>query len=126
MATIAPTYSEQVGSGDGSTKLLTWTSLVAASLVGAPFEAPEYADISVQIVANTVGGATCVIEGSNDGTNYGTLNNAQGTALSVSATTAPKQIIERPRYIRPRISGGGGTEDWTITLIARRQTPMRT
>ena len=120
MATIQPTYERDFGQGDGSVQVVTWTSLVAASLVGAPFELPQHADICVQIIANTTGGATCVIEGSNDGTNYGTLNNAQSVALSVVATTAPKQIVERPLYIRPRISGGGGTEDWTIIATARR------
>lgn len=121
MATINYTVERDVSQGDGSVLIITWANLVAASLAGAPFEWPQWADVCVQIVANTAGGATCVIEGSCDSTNYGTLNNAQSVALSVVATTAPKQIVERPLLIRPRISGGGGTEDWTITLTARRQ-----
>ena len=120
MADLAYTVNMDVGSGDGSVRMVTWDRLVAASLTGTPFENPEFVDNCVQIVANTAGGATCVIEGSNDGVIYGALFNAQGVALSVTATAAPKQIVERPLWIRPRISGGNGSEDWTVTLLARR------
>lgn len=126
MATINPAITKDVGGGDGSIVLATWAHLVAASLAGAPIEMPQHSDVCVQVIANTAGGATCVVEGSNDGTNYGTLYNAQGSALSFTATGAPKQLMERPRFIRPRISGGGGTEDWTIVMLLQRHTPLRT
>lgn len=126
MADIAPTLNREAGSGDGSVLLWTWANLVAASLAGTPVKFPEWADCCVQIIANTAGGATLVIQGSNDKTNWGTLNNAQGLALSVTATTAPKQVVERPLWLRPLVSGGGGTEDWTVTLLMRRPNPMRT
>lgn len=126
MATIAPVVNNKVGDSGYSVSLYTWTSLISGSLTGAPVEMPEWSDNCAQVVANTTGGATCVIEGSNDGTNYGTLNDGQGNALSFTATGAPKQIVERPRYIRPKISGGSGTEDWTIILLLHRSTPLRT
>jgi hypothetical protein len=126
MATIKATINTKIGKDSMTTVLVTWTSLIAASDVGAAFELPEWADNCVQIVANTAGGATCVLEGSNDGTVWGTLNNAQGSAISTAATLAPKQIVERPRYIRPNLSGtGGGTQDWTITLLVNRHTPLK-
>lgn len=125
MATINATMNRKIGNSDDSVILITWVSLIAGSLDGAKVELPEWSDNCVQIVANTTGSATCVIQGSNDGTNWGTLYDAQGTALSFTATGAPKQIVERPRYIRPLLSGGGGTEDWSIFLVLHRSTPTR-
>jgi len=125
MPDITPTLSRNHGEQNNVVMVFTWPSLVAGSLNGTPVAYPEWADCCVQVIANTAGGATCVIQGSNDGTNWGTLFNAQSTALSFTATGAPKQIVERPLFIRPSVSGGGGTEDWTAILVIRRHTPLK-
>lgn len=115
----------QIGEGDGSSKLIAWTGGATADGAGPAVEFPEWADNCVQIIG-TIGGATIVVEGSNDGTNYNTLNNAQGAALSFTALTdAMKQIVERPRYIRPKITGGVAT-GIEVRILMRRPTPMRT
>lgn len=114
-----------IGEGEGSSKLISWTNGATADGAATPVEMPEWADNCVQIIG-TIGGATVVIEGSNDGTNYNTLNSAQGAALSFTALTdAMKQIVERPRYIRPRISGGAAS-GIGVYLLMRRPTAMRT
>ncbi len=115
----------QIGEGDGSSKLIAWTGGATADGAGPAVEFPEWADNCVQIIG-TIGGATVVIEGSNDGTNYNTLNNAQGAALSFTALTdAMKQIVERPRFIRPKITGGAAS-GIGVYLLMRRANPMRT
>lgn len=53
--------------------------------------------------------ATAVIQGSNDGTNFFTLNDLQGSALSFTAAGL-KGIAEAVRYIRPSTSGGGSSQ----------------
>jgi len=113
------------GDQDGSVLIAQWTG-GASGDAGPAWEFPEWADISVQI-SGTISGSTVTIEGSNDGTNWATLNNAQGVALSfTSLTPTPlKQIVERPRYIRPNITGGTGS-GIAVTLCARRANPMRT
>jgi hypothetical protein len=115
----------QIGEGDGSSKLVAWTGGVTADGAGPAVEFPEWADNCVQIIG-TISGATIVVEGSNDGTNYNTLNNAQGAALSfTSLADSMKQIVERPRYIRPKITGGTAT-GIGVYIVMRRPTGMRT
>lgn len=119
--TIART---EIGDKDGSSRLIAWTGGATADGAATAVELPEWADNCVQIIG-TIGGATVVIEGSNDGTNFVTLNNAQGGALSFVAVDVLKQIVERPRYIRPKITGGAAT-GIGVYLLMRRATPMRT
>lgn len=119
MATITPTISNPSKFKDYSI-IYQWSSLTNdTSDVGAALELPGWADRSVQITGTFGAGGTCVIEGSNDGTNYVTLNNLQGSALSLTSATV-KGIAEITRYIRPRISGGDGTTSLTITILARK------
>jgi hypothetical protein len=87
--------------------------------VGAALELPGWADRSVQITGTFGTGGTCLIEGSNDGTNYATLNNLQGSALSLTAAGI-KGVAEITRYIRPRISAGDSNTSLTITILARK------
>ena len=117
--------STEIGYGDGSSRLISWTGGATADGAATPVELPEWADNCVQIIG-TIGGATITIEGSNDGTNYETLNNAQGGALSfVALTSTIKQIVERPRYIRPKITGGAAS-GIGVYLLMRRANPLRT
>lgn len=120
MATIKPTITDI--SVDGSVVQIQWAHLTNTDTVGAAVPMVEYADRSVQI-AGTFGGSTTVIEGTNDETNYATLNNAQGTALSATAAIL-KQIVEVPKWLRPSLSGGAGA-DITVTIIARRANSLR-
>jgi len=75
-------------------------------------------DRSVQI-AGTFGSATIVVEGSNDGTNWVTLTDPQGNAIS-KTSAAIEQIEELTRYLRVSSSGGTGTAV-TVTLFLRGQ-----
>ena len=75
-----------------------------------------FADKTVQITG-TFGGATIVIEGSNDGTNFGTLNDNTGASLSFTAAAGPVLIAENPLAIRPTVSGGDCTTDLDVTIV---------
>ena len=115
----------KIGEGDGSSVLIAWTGGATADGAATAVELPEWADNCVQAIG-TIGGATLTIEGSNDGTNWETLNNAQGGALSFTALTSTiKQIVERPRYIRPKLTGGTAS-GIGVYLMMRRANPMRT
>ena len=117
--------TDHVGDKDGSARLISWTGGATADGAAPAVELPEWADNCVHIIG-TIGGATITIEGSNDGTNFLTLNNAQGGALQfTSLAAALKQIVERPRYIRPVITGGTAT-GIGVYLMMRRANPMRT
>lgn len=88
--------------------------------IGLPIEMTDYADRSVQ-VEGTFGAATVVIQGSNDGTNFQTLRDPQGVALSFT-TAGLKQILETTRLIRVSSSGGTGTAV-TVTMVMRKADP---
>lgn len=123
MATVTPTYA-QCGDGDNSYALLTWV-LTTTNSDGAPFEMLDKSDIFVQMTSAALGGATFVWQGSNDGTNWLTLNNVAGsTALSFTAAGGG-QVIERPRYMRPNLSVVGAAATLTITAMLRRNQPGR-
>jgi hypothetical protein len=75
-------------------------------------------DRSVQ-VTGTFSTSTVTIQGSNDGTNWFTLNTPQGTAMNFTAAGL-LAVQEHTRFIRPIVTGGTGTA-LVITLFAKGQ-----
>jgi hypothetical protein len=112
-----------IGSGDGSARLVTYDNLDELDTTPGPIALPEWADRSVQ-VTGTFNGGTLVVEGSNDGTNWYTLNDPQGNALSFT-TAKIEQILEAVAFMRPRVSAGAGV-DLDVTFFLRRTSGMRT
>lgn len=113
MATINPVIS---GSQDSRGIIVTWANM-GDDDTGAPFRQSFYSDKSVQIVAAAFGSATLVIQGSNDGNNYVTLTDPQGSPLSFTSAGL-KAVSELTEYIRPATSGGTST-DVTVVMMAR-------
>ncbi len=117
MATVAITSTEIKSYLSRKVMSIVWTPLTSANATGDAHSEPGTADRSAQ-VAGTFNGATCLIQGSNDGSNWVTLTDILGNALSFTATGL-KQITEITRYIRPSTSGGGGSQSLTVYLIER-------
>jgi len=134
ITTITPTVTDI--SGDGTAYKITWAHLLYVEFVADPPQAevqyagialakPEFVDRSIQVLG-TFGGGTVVIEGSVDGTNYKTLTDPQGNALSVTAAKI-EAVSELVSLIRPRTTAGAiGVTDLTVALIVRRPQPLRT
>lgn len=118
MATRTPVITD-LDPGDGSVKIFTWT--LTGTDDGAPINMAQWADRSVQFVG-TWGGGTVLFEGSNDGTNYATLTDAQTSAISKTADGL-EQVIELTRLARPRASVS--VTSVVVSLLVRRQQPMR-
>lgn len=95
-----------------------WAGLLNTD-VGDPQEFIEFADRSVQVTGTFGAGGAVVLEGSNDGTNYATLTDSTGTALSITAAGI-KQITQITQFVRPRVTAGDGTTTLVATLLARR------
>lgn len=96
-----------------------WTPLGNAD-TGTPETLSGYPKHRVQF-SGAFGGATAVLEGSNDGTTYVTLVgvNSAGATVAVSTTSAAQFDLEVvPRFIRPRTSGGAGSAV-TVTLNSK-------
>ena len=105
--TVTPTQTNPWGAAFGcDMSIISWLALGNAE-AGLPILGVGWSDRSIAF-EGTFGGATVVLEGSNDGTNYHTLSSPDGVAISYTAATL-KEVLEICAYIRPRTSGGAGT-----------------
>jgi hypothetical protein len=89
-------------------RIATWTGETTAGNASIPRYAPHVslANASVQI-GGTLGGATIVLQGSNDGTTYATLKDLAGNDLSFTAA-GYAEFSSGAAFIKPSISGGTG------------------
>ena len=115
MAVKAKTEARIAQAGVKAT-VVTWAALANGDS-GDPVELASHTDRSVQFVG-TFDTSTVVWEGSNDGTNYVTLTDPQGNAIS-KAAAAIEAISEMTRYMRPRCTAGGATTAIVTTLFAK-------
>lgn len=93
----------------------TWTPLLNGD-VGDSFSCAPYTDKSVQVFG-TFGSASLALQGSNDGTNWVALSDPQGITIAITSTGI-KMVSEATVYIRPSVTGGGGTTSLTcLTMV---------
>ena len=105
MATITATLDRNASAG---AIIVTWASMGTAD-TGTSFLVPSASNLTLQ-QSGTFGGATIVLQGSNDGTNWATLTQTGGSNVAFSYTTAGVHCpVEMPVYVRPVTSGGTGT-----------------
>lgn len=99
----------------------TWTPLTTTNADGNPmsYASNGMGGVTFQIGGTFGAGGTVVVEGSNDGVSYFTLNDQANAAVSVSAA-ALKTIRDAPLYIRPRVTAGDGTTSITVTAAFQK------
>ena len=117
MATRNGTFDTNV-SNLNSAALITWTGLLNGD-DGAPVQWCDFADRCMQVAGTFGVGGSVTLEGSNDGTNFLALNDPQGNAITKTAA-AIEQVLELPRYVRPRVTAGDGTTSLTVTILMRK------
>lgn len=119
MATIQPTYNNQLTKGR-EVVVATWTPMTfSGSDVGSPISLAEYSDKTFQVFGTLGAGGTMTIEGSNDGVNWASLSNRQGTAMAFT-TLSLNTSQDRPAYVRPRVTAGDGTTSLTVVVACHR------
>lgn len=97
----------KIAGNDQRGLMVTWSALLTGN-TGIPFESSTHVYRVVQ-ASGTFGGATVIMQGSNDGTNWVTLNDVASTPAAVSFTsTGMAKILMSTKYIRPSVSGGSG------------------
>jgi hypothetical protein len=122
MATIKPTVTDVSDKGNGASLRVVWTPVTEADTCQA-WKLPEYSDKSIQVLG-TFGGATVVLNGSNDGgVTFAGLNVPAGTAISI-ASAAIKAVLENTEYVQPVASGGTG-QSLTIAMMFHLSQPLR-
>ncbi len=102
---------------------IVWANMANGD-TGALFDAkagcPALSDKCVMFIGNTWGsGGSVKLEGTNDDTNFFTLNDPLDNTLVATGTNALDQVLENPQSMRPSVTAGDGTTDITVTLIAR-------
>lgn len=111
------TITADIKPREGGIRKVIWETMGNAD-TGSAVSIADYPDKTVDI-QGTFGGATVVIQGSNDGTNYTTLTDTTDTALSFTAASGPKVILENPLFLRASTSGGTGTDVDVILSAAK-------
>lgn len=104
------------GSPVGST--IGWQSASAVTAAGGAVIS-VYADKTVQVFGTFGAGGTMTFEGSNDGVNFVTLNDAFNNALTLTAASM-KEITEVAIQTRPHITAGDGTTNLTVVCFYRK------
>lgn len=95
-----------------------WTSLLNAE-TGAIADMAQWARTSVQVSGTFGVGGSILIEGSNDGTNFATLNDQAGVAL-IFTVAGLRSIREFSAKIRARVTAGDGTTALKVVIEGLR------
>ena len=101
----------------GFTHLHVW-ALTTADPTGDSVSFPGARDRTVHAYG-TWGGATAVVEGSMDGTNWFTLHDESGVALSFTADNG-HAIVENPVHMRCRLSVVGAGATVNVKILSGR------
>jgi hypothetical protein len=113
MATIIPTTVEQ----QIQAAAYRWTDYSTAD-TSTPIKVQNMQGLAGSVqVTGTFGGATITLQGSNDGTNYVTLKDSAGTAISFTAA-GMAEFSTAALYLKPT-SSGGTADNVTVTVILR-------
>jgi len=97
--------------------VFTW-SAVTESDTFAPLNLGGVQTDILFIPSGTPGGSTLVLQGSHDGTNWVTILDAAGTAISLTVVGTPEYFAARDAFpfIRPSASGGT-SQSWTVSVV---------
>lgn len=115
MATATKTIVDVGGPNPKSAYAITWDTLTSTNTDGSPVEMGVWSDRSIQIVG-PFGAGTFVWQGSNDGSNWVTLTDPQGNAISKTAAGI-ENIEEVTRYMRPAVTSADGSTALVATLF---------
>ena len=103
-----------------------WTPLLNGDdggIAGPKSGAPSLPDKTVHVTGTPGVGFSMNIEGSNDNTNFVTLTDPQGNALTFTTVDVIEVVQENPLYIRPNVTAGDGTTSVTVIIAARSTMP---
>jgi hypothetical protein len=121
MATRSATFDRTVSDSNAAV-LVTWTGLLNLD-DGSPVQWVEYADRCFQLTGTLGVGGSVTLEGSNIGgvvaADWFPLADPQGNAVTKTALGG-EQLLELPRYVRPKVTAGDGTTNLTVTICMRK------
>lgn len=116
---ISKASIDKTVTNDEAVILINWANLAASGDIGDTQSFAAYGDKTFTVSGSFTGAPTILIEGSNDGTNWFTLANRQGLAMSFTAA-GMNTSQDRPVYIRPRLSAGSGGALVLVSVAVHR------
>lgn len=103
----------------GDRDVVTWTGLDSTDSDGVAYEPPRLRALAGTVqFTGTFDSATAVLQGSNDGSTWVTLDDAQGDTVSFTAA-GYAEVSTAFLYLRPSTSGGSGSQDIDCIFCAR-------
>jgi gamma-glutamyltranspeptidase len=115
MATITPVRSSPAW----NVEKVFWETLTTADTATEIQPAALSGLFGCVQVTGTFGSGTCVLQQSNDGTNWTTVKDTDGNAISFTAA-GMANFGTAALFLRPSTSGGT-SDDLDVTLILRTQ-----
>ncbi len=109
--------NKQASNLEGGQLGFTWADIPAGETCQAATHGGT-GDRTLQ-VEGVFGGATVLLEGSLNGTDYHTLHDTVGVELAFTSAGL-RAVLENVIHIRPSIVGGDGTTLINVTLAVRR------
>lgn len=118
---MAAPNSPPVNGDRPEVRLVTWV-LTTADPTGNAVSFPQHADICWQAIG-TFGGATVAAQGSNTDVDadFCPMTNVSGGAAATFTALGIKQTIERPLFVRPKLTTVGVGASITVTAMLRKQ-----
>jgi hypothetical protein len=101
-----------------------WTGLLNADS-GGPIDYPDYPDRSIEIRGTVGVGGSIQLEGSNfqapsADADYSIMEDAQGVDIVETAITDHDTVGDLALWMRPRVTAGDGTTNFTVDMILRK------
>ena len=122
MADITPVLQQATAATAGSVYL--WETLTDTDANGSSIQpVSNMAEFGTVTITGTFAAATVVLQGSNDGTNWFTVIDRYGSAISFAAA-GYAEVSTAFKYLRPSTSGGGGTQDIDVILTLRGRADL--
>lgn len=118
MATILVTRPTDLGR---RSYMYLWEALTTTDLDGSWLETGMLGDMTVQVIGSFTGVPTLTMQGSNDPAASKvavTLTDPAAVAITFTAAGG-SQILENYRFTRPLLSGGDGSTDIDVYLMAK-------
>jgi hypothetical protein len=117
-----PTFTSYQRDVNGNNAVIyTWAGLALGG-VGDAISGPSYADRAFQCTGSFSGGASVVIEGSNDGANFFVLVDPFDNPIVFNSGNLI-QVTQIALWIRPRVQGGDVSTNLTVIAVVASHQP---
>lgn len=103
--------------GIGAAVRITWSGLLTGDN-GDAIDYSPYLNKTFQVFGTFgASAATVTIQGSNDGINWGPLNDATNAVLTLTSVRPIRRSDDIPQFVRPIVNGGDGTTNLTVICL---------